>query len=312
VKALITGVTGFVGLYLAEHLLDCGDEVIGCAVGDWTDETPDRVRRHVSLFSWDMSDSQIEGARRQVERFAPDCIYHLAALSTPGDCGGTTPTARAVAINVGGTRDVLQLAAEMKSRPRVLVTSSAYVYAPVNSDNPTVTEDSPVGPVDGYGQTKLAAERECLARADDGVDVVIARAFSQTGPRQIPRFMLPEWASQFADEQAQSIRVITLDSHLDLSDVRDTVTAYRLLAEHGRSSEIYNVGSGRCVCSGEVFRQLQELAGQSRAAVQRSPGRRQHPIADVSRLMTATGWQPRIPLKRTISDTLAYWRSRSV
>ncbi len=310
-KALITGVTGFVGSHLAEHLLNCGDEILGCAVGNWPDTTPDNLRRNVPLITWDLSLPVTEAVRVRAEQFGMQCIYHLAALSTPADCGGARPTDQATAINVRGTRDVLQLAADMATRPRVLLTSSAYVYAPVTPDDPVVAEDAPVGPVDGYGQTKLAAERECLAGADQGVDVVIARAFSQTGPRQIPRFMLPEWASQFANGQTQPIRVITLDSYLDLSDVRDTVTAYRLLIQRGRSSGIYNVGSGRCVRSGDVFRQLQQLAGQWRPAEQRAPGRRQHPIADIGRLAADTGWQPRIPLQQTISDTLAYWRARS-
>jgi GDP-4-dehydro-6-deoxy-D-mannose reductase len=148
--------------------------------------------------------------------------------------------------------------------------------------------------------------------AADGVDVVIARAFSQTGPRQIPRFMLPEWASQFADDKAESIRVLSLDSHLDLSDVRDTVKAYRLLVQHGSAAQIYNVGSGRSVCSGDVFRQLQQVAGRAVPAVESSPGRRQRPIADISRLTAATNWQPEIPLAQTIADTFAYWRSRTV
>jgi GDP-4-dehydro-6-deoxy-D-mannose reductase len=193
----------------------------------------------------------------------------------------------------------------------MLLTSSAYVYAPVDPSDPVVNEDAPIGPVEGYGQTKLAAEAECRARAAEGVDVVIARAFSQTGPRQIPKFMLPEWASQFASEQTPSIRVISLDSHLDLSDVRDTVRAYRLLALHGQPAGVYNVGSGRCVCSGDVFHQLQQLAGQQKAAVESSPGRRQRPIADISRLQTETDWRPEIPIRQTIADTLAYWRART-
>jgi GDP-4-dehydro-6-deoxy-D-mannose reductase len=142
------------------------------------------------------------------------------------------------------------------------------------------------------------------------LDVVIARAFQHAGPRQLPKFMLPEWAEQFARPGNEPIRVTTLDSHTDLSDVRDVVRAYRLLLATSRTSGIYNVGSGRSTRSGDVFQQLVAMTGRQSGVIERQPGYRQHPIADCTRLKHATGWQPAIPLERTIADTLAYFRQR--
>ena len=62
-----------------------------------------------------------------------------------------------------------------------------------------VTEEAPLGPRGAYGKTKLEAERVCQQAAGGGLDVVIVRAFQHAGPRQLPKFMLPEWAQQFAD-----------------------------------------------------------------------------------------------------------------
>ena len=97
-----------------------------------------------------------------------------------------------------GRAPVLELAESLASPPRVLVISSAHVYAPVSPDAPMVTEDSPLGPTGAYGVTKLRAEQLCLDAAARGLDVVIVRAFQHGGPRQLPKFMLPEWAEQFA------------------------------------------------------------------------------------------------------------------
>jgi GDP-4-dehydro-6-deoxy-D-mannose reductase len=125
----------------------------------------------------------------------------------------------------------------------------------------------------------------------------------------LPKFMLPEWAEQFAGP-ATSRSVSTLDSYNDLSDVRDIVRAYRGLLQSPHTRGVYNVGSGRNVRSGDIFDRLVQLTGRQSGVVERQPGRRQHPIADCTRIAADTGWSPRIPLDQTLLDTLAYFRSR--
>ena len=75
----------------------------------------------------------------------------------------------ALAINVEGTRHVLELAAELPTRPRVLFVSTAKVYAPVDCEHPRVSEEAPIGPSMSYGMTKLAAEELVLAADEEAV-----------------------------------------------------------------------------------------------------------------------------------------------
>ena len=313
-RALITGISGFVGGFLAEHLLDAGDAVLGCSPdGRWEAESPEAIRDRVELVAWDLGDADgmAPDARQRIERFAPDVLYHLAALSVPEDCGRRQPTSRATAVNVGGTRRMLELVAGLGRGVRVLLISSSHVYAPVSADSPIVDEDAPLGPQRGYGQTKLAAEEEVRrAIRQAGCDGLIARAFQHTGPRQTPRMMLPQWTRQFACG-TEPVRVYTLDAHLDLSDVRDVVRAYRLLGEHGRRGEVYNVGSGIQRRSGDILELLRRAADPNRPVVELRGGFKQEPIADVGRLVRCTGWRPEIPLERTISDTLEWWRTQT-
>ncbi len=312
-RSLITGISGFVGGFLTEHLLDCGDSVLGTSPdgqllpdsSELLAEGPDR------LVAWDLSrpDGLDVEARERIEAFAPEVIYHLAALSVQDDCGDGGPSELALAINVEGTRHVLELAAELPTRPRVLFISTAKVYAPVGGDHLRVSEEFPIGPAMSYGMTKLAAEKlvlDAIERSD--CDAVIARAFQHTGPRQVPRLMLPQWAHQVAAKGKAPIEVYTRDAWLDLCDVRDVVRAYRLLAECGQRGGIYNVGSGKSLRSGDILEQLLEIAECDRPVVETRPGPRQEPIADPTRLHACTGWEPTVPLRQTIADTLGYWR----
>ncbi|NLS91255.1 MAG: NAD-dependent epimerase/dehydratase family protein [Planctomycetaceae bacterium] len=314
-RSLITGISGFVGGFLAEHLVQCGDRVLGTSPdGRLLPDSAESLHQGMRpLIAWDFAQPEglVEAARATIEDFAPEVIYHLAALSVQDDCGETGPTRLAMAINVDGTRQVLELAASLPARPRVLFVSTAKVYAPVDRQHPHVSEDSSLGPTRPYGMTKLEAERVVLEAVEKtGCDAVIARAFQHTGPRQVPRLMLPQWARQVAADGNDPIEVHTRDAWLDLCDVRDVARAYRLLAEFGEPGGIYNVGTGQNRCSGDILRQLLEIAACDRPVVETRPGRRQEPIADPARLVVSTGWQPIIPLRQTIADTLAYWRER--
>ncbi len=314
-RSLITGISGFVGGFLAEHLVQCGEDVLGTSPdGLWLPDSSRLLPQDAGHpVAWDLSrpSGLAVSDRERIEAFAPEVIYHLAALSVQDDCGNDRPSPWAMAVNVEGTRQVLQLAAELPARPRVLFASSAHVYAPVDPGHPQVSEDSPLGPSRAYGMTKLAAEQEVRSAADRwGCDAVIVRAFQHTGPRQVPRLMLPQWVRQVAAGGTGPIEIYTRDAWFDLCDVRDVARAYRLLAQHGESGGVYNVGTGTNRRSGDILTELLELAQCERPVVETRPGFRQEPIADLQRLAACTGWHPTIPLRQTIADTLAYWQSR--
>ena len=194
-RALITGITGFAGQYLAEHLVDCGDEVVGSTYLDpWSRDVAEAVRRNVPLVEWNLTEPLPAAARVQVERLAIDWIFHLAAISVPGDCGGVEPSPLATAVNVDGTRAVLALAHVARpAAARAGDQQLARICAGSSADHPRVAEDAPLGPTGAYGITKLRCEQLCREAVSRGLDVIVARAFQHAGPRQLAKFMLPEW-----------------------------------------------------------------------------------------------------------------------
>lgn len=317
-NSLLTGATGFAGSHLAEHLLAQGDRVLGVSrQGVWPAAMPDALRAAVPLVAWDVADERgpPEEARRTIEGFAPAVVYHLAAESVPAHCDASdgNPSAEwdAERINVGGTLRAIELCLTLPSRPRLVFAGSSHVYARQAAEAPPVSEDAPLEPWRAYGRTKLAAEEAIRAACRErGLDAVIARAFQHAGPRQRPEMMLAEWARQLARSESP-LRVRNLTTRLDLTDVRDVVRAYRLLAERGQTGEAYNVGSGVAVTSGQVLELLKSAAAAAPPVEERDPGERFDPIADATRLTTLTGWRPEIPLPQTVADTLADWRRRA-
>jgi GDP-4-dehydro-6-deoxy-D-mannose reductase len=171
-----------------------------------------------------------------------------------------------------------------------------------------------------YAATKVCQEQtaEIYARAY-GLDIVMVRAFNHSGPKQESIFVMSDFCRQIADiEKGRKSPVMTvgnLAAMRDFTDVRDIVRGYRLLAEKGKSGEIYNIGSGKAVSIQYILDTALKLSTVE-IAVERDAKRMRAsdiPIieADTTKIHGDTGWKAEIALEQTIEDTLNYWRKRS-
>ena len=289
----MTGARGFVGTWLTAHLVDSGDEVVA-------------IDHEVEITDGD-------AVRAAVSAAAPDVVYHLAALASVGR-SWTDPN-EVLRVNATGTLYVLEAARACPHPPRVLMTSSAEVYGAVPQQLLPVTEDAPLAPVTPYAASKVAAEYLGVqAHLAYGLPVIRMRPFNHVGPGQSSAFVVSALAQRIVEARrtgADSIVVGNLAARRDLTDVRDVVRAYRLLAERGVAGEVYNVCSGRDIAIAEVATQMQSLAGvELRFELDPALSR---PVdvpvvrGDFTKLHEATGWEPRLPLDRTLLDVLEQW-----
>jgi GDP-4-dehydro-6-deoxy-D-mannose reductase len=293
-RALITGGKGFVGQWLAAHLKDQGDEV---AVIDLETDVADGT-----------------AVRRVLHDVAPDAIYHLAAMTHVGE--SWEDPSQVLRVNVLGTAEVLA-AARTLPQARVLVVSSAEVYGVVGPEQLPLGESTPTAPASPYAASKLAAEAVALqAWRGYRQPVIVVRPFNHIGPGQSPNFFVPALAKRIVEARrsgAGSLRVGTLTTRRDFTDVRDVVVAYRLLIEKGAPGDVYNVCSGRDVAMSDVAAQLLALAGAD-LTLETDP-ELVRPVdvpvlrGDAGRLHAATGWQPSIPLATTLADVLTSWEA---
>ena len=306
---LVTGATGFAGSHLLERLPD-GARIVGWARPGGTPPATAGTRSQITWQGVDLLDRA--AIAKALSEVTPDLVYHVAGAPHVGTSFDNP--ALPLSINALGTHYLLDALANAAPRARVLVVTSAMIYGPSNEPH---TETSPLAPGSPYGLSKLAQDRLAELAATDGMDVVTARPFNHTGPRQDPSFSMPGFAQQIARIEAGRaepvIRVGNLDARRDISDVRDVVDAYAVIAERGAAGTPYNVCSGVAWRIGDL---LEQLVRQSKVAVRvEQDEARLRPIelpflvGDNARLR-ALGWAPRVPVETMLTDVLDYWRAR--
>jgi GDP-4-dehydro-6-deoxy-D-mannose reductase len=310
-KAFVTGITGFSGGHLAERLAAQGWSVAGSSLhGTWPrDYAPDRPERF-PLFRWDVSEPAPSDVRNALAVDPPDVFFHLAGISTPSLCGRYSPSPEAIAVNAVGPIRAAEIVLAAAPTARFVFVSSCLVYGDSAANGRPVSERCPARPNTAYGRTKLEAEERLAELAStSGLDLRIARSFQHAGPRQKRPRIVPDWAAQFATE-APVVEVFSLDAELDLSDIRDVVRAYELLATHDRPARIVNVASGRRTSGRELLAAFQRLAPPPREIRELRPGVSRQPIGEVGLIAGELGWSAATPLEMTLRDALAWERKR--
>jgi len=313
VRALVTGITGFVGGHLAEHLLGSGDEVAGLSTsGRWPSDLAHLADR-VEIEPCDLTGVSDSALADRIKQHRPDAVFHLAAQANPqvsfADPRGTW------ALNLGGTLTLLEAVRSSGLKPRVVLVGSGVCYGNPAPASLPVNESCPLRPNNPYSASKGAADLLGVQHfLSHGTEVVMARPFNHAGPRQSPTYVLGGLARQVAEVEAglqAQVEVGNLDIVRDFLDARDVVRAYRLLALADPSKvagEVFNVGSGQGTKLLDALEVLRSLARRP-ITVHVDPTRVRpvdQPllVADPTKLKHATGWEPRHSIESTLADML--------
>jgi GDP-4-dehydro-6-deoxy-D-mannose reductase len=312
-KALITGISGFVGSHLAEYLLENTDwEVAGTVFGPYANIAD--LCGTLELYPAELS--RLDVVTFVLEQARPDVLFHLAAQplvsASRRDPWGTLET------NIRMQLNVLEGVAQVKPDCRVLVVGSSEEYGLIRPKDLPIDEETPLRPLSAYAISKVAQDLLGLQyHLTHGLHVVRVRPFNHTGPRQRIGFVAPDFASQIAAAEVglgpAMIQVGNLEARRDFSDVRDIVRAYVLLLTAGEPGQVYNAGSGESHAVQDV---LDTLLGMSEAEieVQQDPARMRpsevpEVVCDPTRIRNQTGWETEITFEESLRDVLAYWRA---
>jgi nucleoside-diphosphate-sugar epimerase len=243
-RALITGLHGFTGYYMARELTAAGYHVYGTVMpGDETG--PD-------VFTVDLNDRAALAA--MIDQTRPDVVIHLAGIAFVAN----NDAEKMYRVNVVGTRNLLEALAHGPHKPScVLLASSANIYG--NAAVPVIDESVAPAPANDYAVSKLAMEY--MARLwMDKLPIVIARPFNYTGVGQNENFLLPKIVSHFR-KGARRIELGNLAVARDFSDVRMVAKSYRRLLAAAPSGEVFNICSGHSHSLESLIDMMSDIAG---------------------------------------------------
>lgn len=316
-RVLITGITGMVGSHLADYILAEHPDVEVHGILRWRSPR-DNIAHLAGRCQLHLAD--LRDLRSLIEVLAavqPDWIFHLAAQSfVPFSF---TAPAETLETNVVGTSNLLEAMLQVGSKAKIHVCSSSEVYGQVQADEVPITESNPLRPASPYAVSKVG--QDMLAQQYHrtyGMQTVVTRMFTHTGPRRGDVFAESAFAKQIAEVEAgvraNPIKVGNLDSIRTIADVRDAVRAYWLLMEKCPAGEVYNIGGDVTMTVGDVLSTLEglarcEIAHEVAPELLRSSDVTRQ-IPDSTPFRKATGWVPTILPEQTLADLLDYQRAR--
>ena len=185
-----------------------------------------------------------------------------------------------------------------------------------------INEDYPFFPINHYASSKASADRVSYDYTKSrGLNIIIVRAFTHTGPRQKLGFFVPDMASQIAQLEhsthKKEISVGNLEATRDYLDIKDVVRAYKLVIQKDiPSGTALNVCSGKGIQVKQILEMLLSFS-KKKITLKIDPSRMRPSdvpvfIGDYSRLHSFTGWEPTVDLRETLQATLNYWRMINV
>lgn len=315
-RALITGITGFVGSHLAELLLSKGFEVYG--IKRWRSKTENiqHIMDKLHLKEADMRDGH--SLYNVIEDVKPELIFHLAAQSfVPTSWQAPADT---METNAVGTLNLLEAVRKVGIDPAIQIAGSSEEYGLVYPDEVPIKETNPLRPLSPYGISKVATDMLGFQyHRSYGMKIVVTRSFNHTGPRRGEVFVTSNFAKQIVEiekgKRDPVIRVGNLDAKRDFSDVRDVVRAYKLSVEKGEFGDRYNISSGKTWVINDVLDLLLTKSKVKDIKIEKDPTRMRPSDVEIlhgdcTKIMKQTGWKPEIPFEKTMSDLLDYWRDR--
>lgn len=314
-SALITGITGSGGSYVAEYLVDHQPHVQVHGISRWhstsTNSNVGRISKNIQVHECDLND--FSSVFTVLKKVKPDTIFHLAAHANVR-ASFTNPLA-VLNNNIMGTANLLEAIRLAEIDPIVQLCSTSEVYGQVDPKYVPIKEDAPVQPTSPYAVSKTAQDFLGLTYFKSyKMKVIRTRMFAYLNPKRTDLFAT-SFAMQIARIEAGLQDELThgnLESVRTLIDVRDAMEAYWLAVLHGEPGEAYNIGGDKTITVGEFLEVLKKLAKKKISSRQDPallrPADVTLQIPDTTKFHKATNWKPKYTFEESVEFLLNHCR----
>ena len=314
-RALITGITGFVGSHLAEFLIKENIEVYGTS--RWRSKTDniDHIKNNIHLQEADLLDAH--SLYSIIDKIRPDFVFHLAAQSYVVTSWASP--ANTMEVNITGAVNLFEAVRKAGIDIPIQIACSSEEYGKVMKNEIPIKETNPLRPLSPYAVSKIAMDYLGYQYNESyGLKIIRTRGFNHTGPRRGDVFAESTFAKQIAEIEKNKrepiVLVGNLEAERDYTDVRDMVRGYYLAVIKGVPGEVYNICTGRAWKIKKVLDFLLNLS-KVKITVKTDPERLRPSdvpvlIGDNTKFVKQTGWEPKIPFEKTLEDLLNYWREK--
>ena len=298
-RALITGITGQDGSYLAELLLEKGYQVSGVVRRSSTEnfERIEHLRDRLTLLQADLLDQQ--SLVDALERSEPEEVYNLAAQSfVPTSWQQPVLTAEFDAVGVTRLLDAIRL---VDRRIRYYQASSSEMFGKVREV--PQTESTPFHPRSPYGVAKVYGHFITINyRESYGLFACSGILFNHESPRRGHEFVTRKISAAVARIKrglAHELRLGNLNAHRDWGYAGDYVRAMWLMLQQPEPGD-YVVATGEAHsvrefverAFGHVGLSWQDYVREDPALVR--PAEVDHLIGDATKARTQLGWRPEV------------------
>src|SRR5215212_2747781 len=238
VVALITGITGQDGFYLANLLRGEGDEVWGLTrrgtlppdLAFVRSTPPGDVRDQASI-------------ERAIKVTAPNEIYHLAAQSSVAESwSDSTHTGEVTGL---GTARLLDAVGQIAPKARIFLASSSEIFG--LPDSAPQNESTPIRPVSPYGAAKAYSHHLASVYRRHGLYVAAGILYNHESPRRPESFVtrkITKGAVSIARGERSELRLGNLEARRDWGFAGDYVRAMHLMLQRPEPDD-YVVATGQ-------------------------------------------------------------------
>jgi len=315
-RALITGIAGSGGSYLAEYLVE-NENIEVHGISRWHSTTSNanlrNIKDSITLHECDLND--LSATIRALEACKPDYIFHLAAHANVHVCF-SNPIA-VLQNNINSTINLFEALRIVGINPIIQFCSTSEVYGLVDKKDAPIFEDHPLDPVNIYAVSKLTQEKIASSYFHAyGMKTIITRMFAYINPRR-PDIFSSAFAMKIVEVERGEREVLThgnLNSIRTLIDVRDAMESYWVASQKCEYGVPYNIGGTTVITVGEFLEKLKKQAStQIRSEVDEKllrPVDVTLQIPDVSKFYKATGWTPSYSIEESVEFLLEHYRNK--